>query len=79
MTTDAMSTVKVPRSLRERISREAANEGLTAAGLLTRLLDDHARRGRFASVQQAYRNVDQVYLQETESWNLAVTSEGWDS
>jgi len=45
---------KVPKPLRERISRDAAQRGITAAALLTELVDAYERRGRLEAVGRAY-------------------------
>lgn len=64
-----MTTIKVPRQLRERIAREAADFGGTAAELVTELLDEHDRRARFDAVRQAYVSNDSTYADETEDWD----------
>ena len=47
---EQMTTIKVPKSLRQRIAREAERDGSTLAVLLSRLLDDHDRQARFETV-----------------------------
>jgi hypothetical protein len=63
-----MITIKVPKQLRERISRDAAHEGLTAAGLISVLLDEHERRARFSAVRRAHAQADPAYAAETAEW-----------
>lgn len=67
--TTAATTIKVPKDLRERIARDAAAQGLTAAALLTRLLDERDRTGRLAAVRAAYAQGDPSYAAETERWD----------
>jgi hypothetical protein len=70
MTTELMTTIKVPKDLRDRISRDAALAGLTAAGFLGALLAEHERAARFDSVRQAYATApDAEYLIETAQWD----------
>lgn len=71
---DQMTTIKVPKSLRQRIAREAAREGSTAAALLSRLLDDHDRQARFEAVRAAYAEEmsDTSYDDELRLWDQTV-------
>lgn len=69
MLAEPMTTIKVPKHLRERVSRDAAREGLTAAGLLSRLIDEHERQQRFAAVRRAYETEDGNYVEETVAWD----------
>ncbi|GAB3759198.1 toxin-antitoxin system protein [Microlunatus parietis] len=68
-----MTTIKVPKELRETVMRSARAEGLTAAEFLQRVTDEHARAQRFAAVRQAYagggRDCD--YDEVTEAWDQA--------
>lgn len=67
-----VTTIKVPRELRERISRDARRHGLTAAGLISSLLDDLERADRLRAVGQAYaRGVDAEYAAELDQWDQA--------
>lgn len=77
MSSEPMSTIKVPMSLRERISREAARGGLTAAGLISALLAEHDRQARFRAVRRAYASSDSTYLAETEEWDT-LAADGLD-
>lgn len=69
---EQMTTIKVPKSLRQRIAREAAREGSTAAALLSRLLDDRDRQARFDAVREAYAAVatDASYQDELRMWDV---------
>ena len=77
MTAEASTTIKVPKTLRERVSREAAREGRTAAGLIAVLLDEHDRQRRFAAVRAAYDAPDPSYNAETKAWD-ELAGEGLD-
>lgn len=66
-----MTTVKVPRSLRARIARDAAASGQTAAGFLAIVVNDWERAQRLAEVRRAYESRDQDYRDETEAWDTA--------
>lgn len=66
-----LTTLKVPKDLRERITREAAREGRTAAGLLSDLLDERDRAARFEAVRRAYASPDDSWRAETEDWSVA--------
>ncbi|WP_139228927.1 ribbon-helix-helix protein [Blastococcus tunisiensis] len=75
---DPVTTIKVPRSLRERIAARAGQQGVTAAEVITELLDEADRHARFAAVREAYANTDASYREETEAWD-AVTDDGLHS
>lgn len=66
---DAVTTVKVPRSLRERITKDAAEVGQTAAGFLTIVVDRWEREQRLAAVRRAYEAVDDEYRDDSEAWD----------
>jgi len=66
---DPVTTIKVPRSLRERIATRANEQRKTAAEVITELLDDADRRARFDAVRASYVQVDASYLEETEAWD----------
>jgi hypothetical protein len=68
---DPVTTVKVPRSLRARIARDARANGQTAAGFLATMVDRWEREQRLAAVRRAYEGRDQAYRDETEAWDLA--------
>lgn len=64
-----MTTIKIPKQLRARVTRSAAEQGLTAAGLIDALLDEHERHRRFEAVRAAYAVDDPTYTQEVEAWD----------
>jgi hypothetical protein len=72
-----VTTVKVPRSLRARIARDASASGQTAAGFLTTVVDRWEREQRLAAVRRAYGGRDQAYRDETEAWD-ATGGDGLD-
>lgn len=69
MTTQPMTTIKVPKALRARISRDALEQGVTAAALISALLDEHERQARFRAVSSAYAATDPAYESETDAWD----------
>jgi hypothetical protein len=78
MTAELMTTIKVSKGLRDRISRDAAREGMTAAGLIVFLIDAYERAARFDAVRAAYSGApDADYLAETERWD-SLASDGLD-
>jgi hypothetical protein len=66
---DTATTLKVPRSLGERIAARAARQRMTVAEAIAELLDDADRRSRFEAVREAYANTDAAYREETEAWD----------
>lgn len=66
---DVLTTIKVPKSLRERIAVRAGEQHMTAAEVIAGLLDDADRRARFAAVREAYAHPDESYLEESEAWD----------
>ena len=62
---DTVTTIKVPRSLRERIAARAGRQRMTAADVIAELLDEADRRARF----EAYANTDASYREEIEGWD----------
>jgi len=68
-----MTTIKVPKDLREAVMQSARAEGLTAADFLRRLIEEHARRQRFAAVRLAYAGSarDRDYDEITAAWDQA--------
>jgi hypothetical protein len=71
--TTAVTTIKVPVELRERIAHEASDLGLTAAGFLARLLAEHDRERRVAAVRAAYASpADAAYDEETRAWETTL-------
>lgn len=67
-----VTTIKVSRTLRERISRAGRQRGVTAAVLIGQLLDSYERDIRFAAVSRAYAAApDGRYAEETAAWDEA--------
>ena len=66
-----LTTIKVPKTLRDAVMRSARAEGLTAAEFLQLVTQEHARCRRFAAVRQAYAAApaDPDYAEITEAWN----------
>lgn len=65
-----LTTIKVSRGLRERISRDASERGVTAAALIGELLDCYEREQRLSAVGKAYAETSNVgYRDETEAWD----------
>ena len=70
MTSEPMTTIKVPKHLRERLSRHAGRAGLTAAALISDLLDERERQARFEAVRHAFEaSADDAYAAETQEWD----------
>lgn len=69
----AMTTIKVSPALRDRVNRDANARGLTAAQLLTELVDDYERRKRLEAFGQSFASADVEYHADTRSWDLAQT------
>jgi hypothetical protein len=70
MSSEPMTTIKVSKHLRERLSRNAGQAGLTAAALISELLDERERQARFEAVRRAYEaSNDDVYAAETQEWD----------
>lgn len=76
-----VTTIKVPKTLRDRIAAYAADEGLTAHAFLQSLIESHERNKRLAAVAAAYRDASEEDLdswrEETEDW-AAVDADGLD-
>lgn len=66
------TTIKVSTELRDRINRDAKEQGLTAAGLLERLLDAYDRRRRMDAFGRAFQSADQSYRDELRAWDIAL-------
>ena len=66
------TTIKVPVELRDRINRDAQERGLTAAGLIEKLLDGYERRRRMEAFGRAFRSADQEYRDEFREWDVAL-------
>lgn len=68
-----LTTIKLSKSLRDRISAAAADEGdATHQKFLERLMDEHDRHKRLAAVAAAIRGTDEQSLAswraETAEW-----------
>jgi hypothetical protein len=63
-----LTTIKVPKALRRRLAEQAEKARVTAAGMITALLDEHERRARFRAVGEAYAREDDSYLDELDEW-----------
>lgn len=74
----ATTTIKVPVELRDRINRDAAANGVSAAGLIERLLDGYERRQRMEAFGRAFRGADEQYWDEFGSWDTALGTAGDD-
>lgn len=67
----AVTTIKVPVELRERISTSAKARGVTAATLLAEALDELDRQQRWAAVGAAFAALDpdDDYWDEVKAWD----------
>ena len=66
------TTIKVSVELRDRINRNAQEQGLSAAGLIEKLLDGYERRRRMEAFGRAFRGADQEYRDEFREWDVAL-------
>ncbi|APZ32948.1 ribbon-helix-helix protein [Microbacterium aurum] len=66
-----LTTIKVPVELRERVSTAARERGVTAATLLSELLDQDERRQRLAAARDAIERQppDESYWAEARAWD----------
>jgi predicted DNA-binding ribbon-helix-helix protein len=64
-----LTTIKVPKALRERIAARAGRRRMTAAEVIAELLDEADRRSRFTAVREAYATTDASYREETDEWD----------
>lgn len=66
-----LTTIKVPRTLRDRINHDAAGRGVPAATFIAALLDEYERAQRFAAVRKAYadQDADDDYAAEVVAWD----------
>jgi len=65
------TTIKVSVELRDRINRDAQERGVSAAGLIEKLLDGYERRRRMDAFGRAFRSADQGYRDEFREWDVA--------
>lgn len=70
-----LTTIKVPKDLRDTVMQSARAEGMTAAEFLELVTDEHARRRRFEAVRSAYASMtgDQDYAELTAEWDQAAS------
>lgn len=68
----AMTTIKVPVELRNRINQDAQERGVTAAGLIEKLLDAYERRRRMEAFGRAFRQADVSYWDESRDWDVTL-------
>lgn len=66
------TTIKVSPELRDRINRDAQERGLTAAGLIEKLIDAHERRERMEAFGRAFRGADATYWDEFRVWDVTL-------
>ena len=66
------TTIKVSTELRDRINRDAHEHGLSAAGLIERLLDEHERRLRMEAFGRSFRAADEGYRDVLRSWEVTL-------
>ncbi|MDR1441015.1 MAG: hypothetical protein LBJ02_01255 [Bifidobacteriaceae bacterium] len=66
------TTIRVSEELRDRINLHAGEQGLTAAGLIERLLDAYDRRRRMEVVGRAFRGADEDYWRDFHDWDVAL-------
>lgn len=67
----ALTTIKVPTELRDRISRNAKQRNMTLSALLRELVDAYDREQRFAAIRDAYARLpaDDDYREEIAEWD----------
>ncbi|MGH3541705.1 MAG: hypothetical protein ACRDT5_07290 [Mycobacterium sp.] len=72
-----ITTIKVTKTLRDRISADAAELDQTVHAFLEDMLDEHERRRRLSQVAAAYSKTDDEKLQswwvETREWEAIDT------
>ncbi|MBO9577882.1 MAG: hypothetical protein J7480_03825 [Microbacteriaceae bacterium] len=73
------TTIKVSSGLRDRINRDAAARGVSAAGLIEGLLDGLERRQRMEAFGRAVRGADDAYWDEIRGWDVSVIGEPADA
>lgn len=66
------TTIKVSAELRDRINRDAQARGVTAAGLIERLLDAHERRQRMEAFGRAFRAQTRRTGMSFRSWDVTL-------
>lgn len=75
-----ITTIKVSKGLRDRISAGAAQQHQTVQRFIENVLEDHERRRRLAAVADAMGNADECTLDdwraETDAWEAAEADTG---
>jgi hypothetical protein len=75
-----ITTIKVSKGLRDRISAGAAQQHQTVQRFIENVLEDHERRRRLAAVAEAMGNADERTLDdwraETDVWEAAEADTG---
>jgi len=74
----AMTTIKIPVELRDRINEDARAQGVSAAGLIEQLMDAHDRNRRMQSFGRAVRSADEDYWNEAREWDALVSEDSGD-
>lgn len=64
------TTIKVPAELRDRINRDAREQGVTAAGFLEKLVESYDRKKRMEEFGRAFATADDSYWDEFHEWDL---------
>ena len=67
-----MTTIKVTTELRDRINDDARATGVSAAGLIERLLDAYERRRRMDAFGRSFSAADGGYWDEFHEWDIAL-------
>ncbi len=62
----------MPVELRDRVNRDAREQGVSAAGLIEKLLDGYERRRRMEAFGRAFRGAGQEYRDEFREWDVAL-------
>ena len=74
--TSEMTTIKVRKSTREAISREARRRGCTADEYLAALVAEEVWRERMQRARHDMAGADSDYASEVELWDAASASDG---
>lgn len=74
--TDEMTTIKVRKSTRAAISREARRRGTTADEYLAALVAEEIWRERMQRARQDMASADAEYASEVNLWDTATASDG---
>lgn len=66
-----MTTIKVPKKLRDRINLDAKERKISAAQVIEELLDARDRARRMAAFGRAFQAADEEYWVESKEWESA--------